>query len=151
MTGNALDIVEKAIRLGFDKCGIIPVEMIRGYEGRLEERMAHFPQTRDEYEAFRSFAHLQNAYPWAQAIIVASFWYGKYRILDGMQGKVAKYYLTDGRRNAASQGYQASIAFERYLTDCGFRVTTDRDFGITALRWAAMQAGIGIIQKKKIF
>lgn len=48
MTGNALDIVEKAIRLGFDKCGIVPVEMMRGYEGRLEERMAHFPQTRDK-------------------------------------------------------------------------------------------------------
>ena len=61
MTVTALDIVEKEIGLGFDKCGIIPVERMRGYEVRLEERMAYFPQTKEKYEAFRSFAHLQDA------------------------------------------------------------------------------------------
>ncbi len=59
---TALDIVNKAIELGFDKCGIIPVQMMRDYEVRLEERMEHFPQTKDKYESFRSFAHLQNDY-----------------------------------------------------------------------------------------
>ena len=40
---TALDIVNKAIELGFDKWGIIPVQMMRDYEVRLEERMEHFP------------------------------------------------------------------------------------------------------------
>lgn len=70
---TALDVVNKAKELGFDKCGIIPVQMMSGYEIRLEERMEHFPQTRDKYEAFRSFAHLQNDYSWAKAIVVVSF------------------------------------------------------------------------------
>ena len=72
---TALDIVNKAIELGFDKCGIIPVQMMRDYEVRLEERMEHFPQTKDKYESFRSFAHLQNDYSLAKAIVVVSFWY----------------------------------------------------------------------------
>lgn len=148
---TAFDIVEKAIKLGFDKCGIIPVEMMRGYELRLEERMDRFPQTRNKYAPFRSFAHVQNDYPWAKAIIIASFWYGKYRIPDGVRDRVAKYYLTDGRKNTNSQGYKASAAFEKYLADCGFQVATERDFGITALRWAGMQAGIGIIRKNNFF
>ncbi len=151
MTVNASDIVKKAIELGFDKCGIIPVEKMRGYETRLEERMAYFPETREKYEGFRSFAHVQKKYPWAKSIVIASFWYGKYHIPEDMQGRVAKYYLTDGRRNTDSEGYQTSVAFEQYLRDTGFRTETERDFGITALRWAGMQAGIGIIRKNNFF
>ena len=52
-----------------------------------------------------------------------------------MKGRVAKYYLTDGRRHTDSEGYKTSVAFEKYLADCGLQVATDRDFGITALRW----------------
>ena len=43
------------------------------------------------------------------------------------------------------------MAFEKYLADCGLQVATDRDFGITALRWAGMKAGIGIIRKNNFF
>lgn len=80
-----------------------------------------------------------------------SFWYGKYYIPNNLQNYVAKYYLTDGRRNPNSEGYQTSTRFEKYLMDCGFQTATDRDFGITALRWAGMKAGIGIIRKNNFF
>ena len=113
--------------------------------------MEHFPQTKEKYESFRSFAHLQEEYPWAKAIVVVSFWYGKYRIPKEIQDHIAKYYLTDGRRNVNSEGYRASVALEQYLNDCGFQVATERDFGITALRWAGMQAGIEIIRKNNFF
>ena len=33
------------------------------------------------------------------------------------------------------------------MIDCGIKTNTNREFGITALRWAAMQAGIGIVRK----
>ena len=148
---DAAGIVSSAKEFGFDKCGIIPVEMMSGYENKLNERMEHFPQTRAKYADFINFAHLNDAYPWARSVVVCSFWYGKYRIPDKLQGSIAKYYLTDGRRNSESQGFQASAAFENYLKNCGFQTATDRDFGITALRWAAMKAGLGIVRKNNFF
>lgn len=148
---TALDIVNSATEMGYDKCGIIPVEMMLGYEGKLEERMQHFPETKKKYEGFRAFAHLKDNYPWAKSVVICSFWYGKYHIPDELHGHIAKYYLTDGRRDTSSEAYQTSIVFEKYLTNCGIQVATDRDFGITSLRWAAMQAGIGIIRKNNFF
>ncbi len=53
--------------------------------------MEHFSQTKEKYESFRSFAHLQEKYPWAKAIEVVSFWYGKYRIPKGIQDHIANY------------------------------------------------------------
>ena len=110
--------------------------MMRGYEAKLEERMEHFPETRRKYEGFRKFAHPEKEFPWAKAIVIVSFWYGKYRIPDAVRGHVAKYYLMDGRRNTASQGYKTSAALEEYLQSCGLRVAFNRDFALTALRWA---------------
>lgn len=151
MAVSAAEIVEKAIELGYDKCGIIPVEMMRGYEAKLEERMEHFPETRRKYEGFRKFAYPEKEFPWAKAIVIVSFWYGKYRISAAVRGHIAKYYLTDGRRNPDSQGYKAGAALEKYLRDSGLHVAFNRDFALTALRWAAMQAGIGIVRKNNFF
>lgn len=147
MAVSAAEIAEKAIELGYDKCGMIPVEMMRGHEAKLEERMEHFPETRRKYEGFRKFAYPEKEFPWAKAIVIVSFWYGKYRIPAAVRGHIAKYYLTDGRRNPDSQGYKAGAALEKYLRDSGLRVAFNRDFALTALRWAAMQAGIGIVRK----
>lgn len=148
---NSTDIVNSAIKLGFDKCGIIPISMMLGYEKKLEERIQHFPETKEKYEGFRAFVHLEQDYPWAKSIVICSYWYGKYYIPKKLQGCIAKYYLTDGRRDTTSEGYKTSIAFEKYLMNHKLQVATDRDFGITALRWAAMQAGIGIIRKNNFF
>ena len=49
---NTLDIVHSAINLGYDKCGIIPVSMMDGYEERLEERMRRYPKTKEKLEGF---------------------------------------------------------------------------------------------------
>ena len=151
MAVSAAEIAEKAIELGYDKCGMIPVEMMRGYEAKLEERMKHFPETRRKYEGFRKFAYPEKEFPWAEAIVIVSFRYGKYRIPAAVRGHIAKYYLTDGRRNPDSQGYKASAALEKYLRDSGLHVAFNRDFALTALRWAAMQAGIGIVRKNNFF
>lgn len=148
---SANDIVTAALEAGYHRCGVIPVERMAGYEARLEERMARFPETRRRYEGFRAFAHLRDSYPWARSVVVCAFWYGKYRIPEAVKGKIAKYYLVDSRRDAASEGYRASVGFEAFLREAGLRVETDRDFGLTALRWAAMQAGLGVIRKNNFF
>jgi len=151
MVEKSMEIVRTAMELGYDKCGIIPVERMLGYEEKLEERMEHFPETREKYEGFREFAHLEQNYPWAKAVVICSYWYGKYHIPDEVQGRIAKYYLTDARRDTNAEGYQTSVAFEKYLLESGYRVATDREFGVTALRWAALQAGIGIVRKNNFF
>lgn len=148
---TAEKIVQNALSLGYHKCGIIPVELMDGYEARLQERMDRFPETKGRYEDFRIFSHLRDKYPWVNAIVICSYWYGKYRIPEHLKGRIAKYYLTDARRDRNSDGYKASVAFERFLTDSGLHVETDRDFGLTALRWAGMKAGIGIIRKNNFF
>lgn len=143
----ALQIVEKAKELGYDKCGIIPVSQMSGYGEKLEQRIQRFPETEKNLSKFRSFSKPQEKFPWAKAVVVCSYWYGRYRIPSNLQGSFAKYYLTDGRRNEQSDGYKTSVAFEQYLRDQGFQIAFDRHFGITSLRWAAMQAGIGIVRK----
>lgn len=144
---SADEIVLKAMELGYDKCGIVNVEKMKGYAEKLEERIKRFPEMKAHTENFYGFANLQVEYPWAKSVIICARWYGKYRIPENVKGHIAKYYLTDSRKNKNSQDYKDSIAFEQYLTDCGIKTETDREFGITALRWAALQAGIGFVRK----
>lgn len=144
---KALQIVEKAKELGYDKCGIISVNEMSGYADKLEQRMQRFPETEKKLSAFRSFSIPQERFRWAKSVVVCSYWYGKYHIPSNLQGRFAKYYLTDGRKNEISDGYKTSIAFEKYLREQGLQIAFDRDFGITSLRWAAMKAGIGIVRK----
>ena len=148
---TALEIAEKAKELGFDRCGIIPVRKMAAYEERLKERIEQFPETGKQYQKLLRFAYPQEKYPWAKSVVVCSFWYGKYRIPDEMRGRIARYYLTDGRRQTYSDGYKTSAAFERYLRESGLKIAFDRDFGITGLRWAAQEAGIGLIRKNNFF
>jgi epoxyqueuosine reductase len=117
----------------------------------LDERIERTPENAEKYANLYSFAQLKKTYPWAKSIVVCVRQYGKYHIPEHTKGLVAKYYLTDGRRDKLSPDYQASIAFEQSLEAMGLRVETERKFGITALRWAAHKAGLGIIRRNNFF
>ncbi|MDR1650072.1 MAG: hypothetical protein LBR71_07405, partial [Synergistaceae bacterium] len=121
------------------------------YADRLDERIERTPENAEKYANLYSFAQLKKTYPWAKSIVVCVRQYGKYHIPEHTKGLVAKYYLTDGRRDKLSPDYQASIAFEQSLEAMGLRVETERKFGITALRWAAHKAGLGIIRRNNFF
>lgn len=99
----------------------------------------------------RSFADPAKQYPWAKSVIICAYWYGKYKIPSELKTHYAKYYLVDSRTNRDSEGYQLTDAFLSYLEGTGLRVATKRKFGITALRWAAMKAGIGLIRRNNFF
>jgi epoxyqueuosine reductase len=43
------------------------------------------------------------------------------------------------------------IAFDAYLLSLNLKIETEREFGITALRWAAYKAGLGTIRKNNFF
>jgi epoxyqueuosine reductase len=145
------DIVSDALELGYVSCGIIGVDEVSDYADRLDERIERTPENAEKYSALYPFARLRTTHPWAESIIVCVRHYGKYAIPNHLEGLVAKYYLTDGRRDELSPDYQASVAFEKHMESMGLKVETERKFGITALRWAAYKAGLGIIRRNNFF
>jgi len=44
-----------------------------------------------------------------------------------------------------------SDTFDAYLQGLGLRIESERKFGNMGLRWAAMQAGLGVIRKNNFF
>lgn len=141
------EIKNKAIELGYENCGIITIDDMKEYTDKLTQRINKFPKIEEHTKEFYSFANLQKDYPWAKSIIICSRQYGKYKIPKHLEGLIAKYYLVDSRVDKNSKDYQDSISFENYLNELGLKNITNRKFGVTALRWATLKAGIGIVRK----
>ncbi|KPI46151.1 Fe-S oxidoreductase [Clostridioides difficile] len=144
-------IKQTALLLGYDKCGIIKITDMQGYAEKLVERIITFPEIKSNFQKFFNFAFLDKKYPWAKSVIICVRHYGKYHIPQHLNNMIAKYYLVDSREDKNSTDYQDSICFENYLTANGIKSVTDRKFGITSLRWAAMKAGLGVIRKNNFF
>lgn len=143
-------IQQKAYSLGYEKCGMIPVEAMGGYDEKFNERIRKVPESEKFYERQKRLTKLREQYPWAKSIIVAVMPYGKYKVPEHLRGKIAKHYLFDLRVEGSAE-YQGSSAFEEYLKGLGFRIASNRQFGIVGLRWAAMEAGLGIIRRNNFF
>jgi epoxyqueuosine reductase len=101
-------INKKALELGYEKCGIIPVHDILDYADRLTERIERLPENREKYNELYRFTNLYETHPWAKSIVICVQRYGKYRIPENLKGMIAKYYLVDGRRDINSIDYQSS-------------------------------------------
>ena len=151
MESLAAQIKNAALNLGYEKCGIIKIADMSGYEDKLNERIACFPETQPQVKNFYRFACLQEVYPWAKSIVVCVRYYGKYAIPEHLEGMIAKYYLVDSRIDRNAGEHQDSLRFEAYMQDLGLRTETERKFGVTALRWAAAKAGLGLIRKNNFF
>ncbi len=147
MSSLAWEIKNAALEMGYQKCGIIKIADMAGYEQKLSERIEAFPEVRPAMEGFFRFAHLEDEFPWAKSIVVCVRHYGRYIIPKNLKGLIGKYYLFDGRLDEQTDQYQDSVRFEDYLKELGLKVATERKFGITALRWAAQQAGLGVVRK----
>lgn len=145
------EIKNKALELGYESCGIIPIEDMYEYKDKLTERIEKFPKIKKYSEEFYSFANLKDEYPWAKSIIICVRRYGKYKLPKHLEGIIAKFYLVDSRTDENSKDYKDSVMFEEYLNKLGLKTETDRKFGVTALRWAAMKAGLGIVRKNNFF
>lgn len=111
----------------------------------------HTPEDAAELGELYRFTRLRETHPWAKSVIVCVRRYGKYAISPNLDGLIAKYYLVDGRRNVDSPDYKASAEFEKYLRSIGLKTKAERKFGVTALRWAAYKAGLGIIRRNNFF
>lgn len=140
----------KALELGYDACGIIKMAAMEGYAKELEKRIERFPESKPHLERLYPSANADN-YAWAKSIVVCSRWYGHYRIPEHLKNRIGKIYLTDMRTAKDAVDLQASLQFKQCLKDLGLRVKSEGPFGIPGLRWAAKQAGIGIVRKNNFF
>lgn len=145
-------IQNKAYELGYEKCGIIPVQAMEGYGEKVEERIQKAPASEQFYRKKHGWlADLKEEYPWAKSIIVVVSRYGKYRIPESVKNHIGKHYLTDTRIDVNTKEYQSKLDMDQYLQELGIRIDSDSKFGLVGLRWAAMQAGLGIVRRNNFF
>lgn len=130
MDSLASHIISTAKSMGYEKCGIIKISDMSGYEEKLNERAEHVPEAKPFYEGFYRFAHLQELYPWAKSIVICVRQYGKYRVPGHLQGLIGKAYLFDSRIDEQSKDFQDSLKFEKYMQGLGLKTETDRKFGM---------------------
>jgi epoxyqueuosine reductase len=151
MNSLSEQIKSAALNMGYEKCGIIKISDISGYEEKLTERIERIPETKPFYQNLYRFTHLQDTHPWAKSIVICVRQYGKYHIPEHLKGLIAKYYLTDSRTDEHSKDFQDSLNFEAHMQGMGLTTKTERKFGITALRWAALKAGLGLVRRNNFF
>jgi len=151
MTLLAEQIKSAALEMGYEKCGIIKISQLNGYEEKLSKRIERIPEAKGFYQSLYRFTHVQDTHPWAKSIVICVRRYGKYHIPENLKGMIAKYYLVDARKDENSKDFQDSLKFEKYMQELGVRAETERKFGFVALRWAALKAGLGIVRKNNFF
>lgn len=144
-------IQDKAYALGYEKCGIIPLQALEDYSERLEERIEKVPESKPFYQRQKRFTNLRAQYPWAKSAVVAVAHYAKYKIPEPVKGHVGKFYLFDFRVDGDSKESQNRQELEQYMEGLGLNVASEKKFGVFALRWAAMKAGLGIIRNNNFF
>ncbi|QIB68822.1 epoxyqueuosine reductase [Aminipila butyrica] len=140
-------IQEKAYQLGYEKCGIIPLDRMDGFEEKFAERIEKIPASQPFYENQRRLLEFREKYPWAKSVIVLNLPFNHYRVPESLTHRVARSYLFDNRMNPQSAEYQSSMAMGEYLQSLGLRVDCNRNFGAVGMRWAAMEAGVGLVRK----
>lgn len=151
MDDLAIKIRDEALKLGYEKCGIIKVDEMYDYEDRLNERIEKVPITKGFYSRYYNFAHLQDTYPWAKSIVVCIKRYDNYHVPEHLQGVIGKTYMFDSRVDEKSKEFQDGLKFEKYMQGLGIKTHTERKFGVTGMRWAALKAGLGIIRRNNFF
>jgi epoxyqueuosine reductase len=144
-------IRKKAIELGYDNCGIIPLKELEGYDEMLAERVSRIPSSAGFYQNQKRFTRLPEQYPWAKSVVVAVQSFRQYDVPVQAEGHIGKYYMFDGRVVEASDEYRRSLEMGKFLKELGLETAGERLFGLVGLRWAAMKAGLGIVRKNNFF
>jgi len=147
----AQKIKEKALELGYEKCGIIKISEVSDYSARLKERTSRIFLGGFQYSRFRRFAEPQKRYPWAKSIIALVSSYAGYNVPEGFDGIYGKAYMFDTRLDENCREAEMRRELASFLSAEGLKAENEPKFGITALRWAAYKAGLGIIRQNNFF
>ncbi|URZ14401.1 epoxyqueuosine reductase [Clostridium felsineum] len=140
-------IQKKAYELGYEKCGIISIDLMDEYAEKFNERIEKVPESKMFYQSQQRLIKPKEIYPWAKSVVVLTVAYGKYKVPKELEGIIAKSYLFDVRVDKNTKEYQNNRELEKYMKGLGLKVETDQKFGVVGMRWAAMQAGVGIIRR----
>lgn len=140
-------IQKKAYELGYEKCGIISIDLMDEYAEKFNERIEKVPKSKMFYQSQQRLIKPKEIYPWAKSVVVLTVAYGKYKVPKELEGIIAKSYLFDVRVDKNTKEYQNNRELEKYMKGLGLKVETDQKFGVVGMRWAAMQAGVGIIRR----
>ncbi len=105
------------------------------------------PKSKMFYQSQQRLVNPKEIYPWAKSVVVLTVAYGKYKVPEILNGRIAKSYLFDIRVDENTKEYQNNRVLEKYMLELGLKVETDQKFGVVGMRWAALQAGVGIIRR----
>lgn len=147
-------IHQQALHCGYDGCGIIPLSDLAPYKKRLAERMEKIPESAAFYGFFKAFTSLSTLFPWAKAIIVCTFWLGKYKYPQSLQGKWGKAFVLSPDTVPDSPDHQRKLQFENWLQQEGIHFTGGEDNAparLLPLRQAAVADGLGIFRRNNFF
>jgi epoxyqueuosine reductase len=145
-------IREKALELGYEDCGIVKVAALAGYREKLEERISRIPMGEKIYGNFRSYADPSAGNPEIKSIVVAIVPTHRYNVPDQFSGVYGKAYMFDGRTDENAPFFKIRKELFAFLEGLGLKCTIGGGHGIAApARWAAYQAGLGIIRRNNFF
>jgi epoxyqueuosine reductase len=144
-------IQQKAYELGYEKCGIIPIHKMEGYRDKMNERQQKVEGAHQFYQGQKRLINFSEEYPWAKSVVVMTVPYSKYKVPASLSGHIAKSYLFDIRIDERTKEYQNNRKLDAYMQELGLRVVTNQKFGVIGMRWAAMQAGLGVVRRNNFF
>jgi epoxyqueuosine reductase len=147
----ARTIKEKALELGYEKCGIIKLSEYAGFSDKLKERISRIFLGRLQFGQFRKLGTPEKERPWVKSIVVAVRNYAGYNVPEEFKGVYGKSYLFDPRVDRDSEGYKSRERFGAFLENQGLRIADEPKFGLVGLRWAAHKAGLGLIRQNNFF
>ena len=145
-------IRKKALKLGYENCGIIRVGALAGFREKLEERISRIPMGEQIYGRFRSYADPSADNPEMKSIIVAIVPTYRYNVPGEFDGVYGKAYMFDTRTDEQAPFFRIRREFSTFLESLGLKCMLGSSYGIPApARWAAYQAGLGIIRQNNFF
>ncbi len=145
-------IREKALELGYEDLGIIKVGALAGFREKLEERISRIPMGEQIYGRFRSYADPSADNPNIKSIIVGIVPMYRYNVPAGFEGVYGKAYMFDSRTDEQAPYFKVRREFSTFLETLGLTCTLGGGHGIPApARWAAYQAGLGLIRQNNFF
>jgi epoxyqueuosine reductase len=144
-------IERRAKALGFLKVGIIKPQAMEGYVQRLIERMARVPDGERLHRALLEAFDVRRAYPWARSVVISYVDNTRYYLPRVAVKHYGKHFLTDNRFNVSSPAHKMILALTSFMEELGLRTSWNEHPGVTGLRWAAQEAGLGIIRRNNFF
>ena len=145
-------IREKALEFGYEDCGIIKVSALAGYRQKLDERISRIPMGEEIYGNFRKYADPSAENPMIKSIIVAIVPIHIYNVPDGFEGVYGKDFMFDCRTDEHAPFFRIRKEFAAFIDSLGLKCISGSGYGLPApARWAAYQAGLGIIRHNNFF